>query len=209
MRRLFDLWNCAVDVVPGSTRGSKSRNFLTYVIVSLAIALTVELFFELLSKIKLGEIRSVAWVFCWVAFGYFGMTTLGVIRLISDDFQLSPRRLGRDIFVSASFTVVAFAFYYAQAGIVDTASPAGENSPSDYLYFSTVTFSTLGYGDFRPDVPARLMAAFQAVLGNLHLGLVVGAVYLAIETLSRPQTLYGYRATSKPRTKIRRQRRRK
>lgn len=42
------------------------------------------------------------------------------------------------------------------------------------LYFSIVTFTTLGYGDFQPQPQMRLIAAAQAIYGYLYLGLVVG-----------------------------------
>jgi hypothetical protein len=56
--------------------------------------------------------------------------------------------------------------------------------PSDYLlisqdfwtslYFSVVTLTTLGYGDFQPLPQFRILAAFEAMSGYLILGLVVG-----------------------------------
>lgn len=48
--------------------------------------------------------------------------------------------------------------------------------PFDSLYFSIVTWTTLGYGDFQPKSELRLMAAFQAVFGYLFLGLIVGSI---------------------------------
>lgn len=50
------------------------------------------------------------------------------------------------------------------------------------LYFSTVTFTTLGYGDILLDEKWRLMAAFEAANGIIIFGLttavVVGVVQL-------------------------------
>ncbi|WP_170576350.1 potassium channel family protein [Ruegeria atlantica] len=42
------------------------------------------------------------------------------------------------------------------------------------LYFSIVTFTTLGYGDMQPIPGMRIIAALEAVLGYLFLGLAVG-----------------------------------
>jgi Ion channel len=42
------------------------------------------------------------------------------------------------------------------------------------LYFSMVTLTTLGYGDVTPASGIRLIAAIQALLGYLNLGLIVG-----------------------------------
>lgn len=55
---------------------------------------------------------------------------------------------------------------------------------SDSLYFSIVTWTTLGYGDYQPHVALRLLAAFQAVLGYLYLGVSVGLITaIASETI--------------------------
>ena len=44
----------------------------------------------------------------------------------------------------------------------------------DYLYFSIVTWTTLGYGDLHPSEAGRLFAAFQALLGYVYTALLVG-----------------------------------
>ena len=53
------------------------------------------------------------------------------------------------------------------------------------LYFSAVTFSTVGYGDFQPIPRMRLLAALESVIGFLFFGLLAGA---AIDTISRSKT---------------------
>ncbi len=59
------------------------------------------------------------------------------------------------------------------------------------MYFSTVTFSTLGYGDFRPAPEARSYAAFLAVYGNIHLGLLVGGLFLTITFFAQKSARLG------------------
>ncbi len=54
----------------------------------------------------------------------------------------------------------------------------------DYLYFSIVTWTTLGYGDLQPVPDLRLLAALQALAGYVSLGLVVSLI-ISIN-LSRP-----------------------
>ena len=46
----------------------------------------------------------------------------------------------------------------------------------DRLYFSIVTFTTLGYGDYRPFAATRLVAALEAVYGMVFVGIFVGLV---------------------------------
>ena len=57
-------------------------------------------------------------------------------------------------------------FAYAYDGIGDVCSP---DTPYECLYFSVVTFTTLGYGDVLPpsEGAGRLYASLQALLGFL------------------------------------------
>lgn len=66
-------------------------------------------------------------------------------------------------------TITLFAEIYMRIGMFD-----------DFLtsiYFSMVTWTTLGYGDFVPTNAARLYAAFEALIGYLYLGLFVSVFY--------------------------------
>ena len=45
---------------------------------------------------------------------------------------------------------------------------------STTLYYSTVTFTTLGYGDFQPLPRMRTIAGIEALIGYGYLGMVVG-----------------------------------
>jgi len=70
--------------------------------------------------------------------------------------------------------LTAYAVLYSRLGI----GPADKIvSDWDYLYFSGVTFSTLGYGDFQPQNWSKIPAMVEAIVGNLHLGLIVGSAY--------------------------------
>ena len=54
------------------------------------------------------------------------------------------------------------------------------------LYFSTVTFTTLGYGDVVVDERWRLMAAFEAVNGIIIFGLTTAAVVAGVQRVYFP-----------------------
>jgi len=47
---------------------------------------------------------------------------------------------------------------------------------SSALYFSIVTWTTLGYGDFSPPANIRMVAGIEAMLGYIFLGVLVGLV---------------------------------
>jgi voltage-gated potassium channel Kch len=73
----------------------------------------------------------------------------------------------------ALIIIFAAIYYFFQPQIK---LPMGESNMSiwDSVYYSTVTFTTLGYGDFVPIGQLRLVAAIEAVLGGVSLGFLVG-----------------------------------
>lgn len=80
------------------------------------------------------------------------------------------------ILVCIPFFVFLFALVYAELGIIS--SSGAPVSEMDYLYFSIVTFTTLGYGDFQPTEAARLFAAVEALLGYVILGVFVSVLII-------------------------------
>lgn len=65
--------------------------------------------------------------------------------------------------------MVLFAFLYYQIGPTNS-------KVIDSIYFSIVTFTTLGYGDIQPAGDSlRLFCAFEALLGAITMGLIIGA----------------------------------
>jgi hypothetical protein len=60
---------------------------------------------------------------------------------------------------------------YTKLGQICVSNSADWVSP---LYFSAVTWTTLGYGDFTPPPDLRLVAAGEALFGYVFFGMVVG-----------------------------------
>lgn len=54
-------------------------------------------------------------------------------------------------------------------------------------YFSTVTLSTLGYGDFQPGQAARGIAALESLNGYMILGLLVSYIFKLLEVRVAPR----------------------
>ena len=46
--------------------------------------------------------------------------------------------------------------------------------PVDYIYFSVITWTTVGYGDITPSESSRLIAALEALSGYIFMGLFIG-----------------------------------
>jgi hypothetical protein len=44
----------------------------------------------------------------------------------------------------------------------------------EHLYFSVVTFTTLGYGDYLPQGYAKILAASQALIGFGYFAFIIG-----------------------------------
>ncbi len=73
------------------------------------------------------------------------------------------------LLVGMAVIIVLFAWIYQSAGL--------HSEFSTSLYFSMVTWSTLGYGDFTPNESTRFFAAFEALIGYLFLGLFISIFY--------------------------------
>ena len=93
----------------------------------------------------------------------------------------------------------SFAFCPSPAITPNNADPAVSNIKThDFftaLYFSLVTFTTLGYGDLHPSSQgARFVAVYQAVLGYLYLGLIVASIITTFNGRNDPsKTRYSQR----------------
>jgi len=79
--------------------------------------------------------------------------------------------------VSASlFAIILFALFFFSYGAIESAGGLASTLRwSDYLYFSTITFTTVGYGDIvaKPQALFRLMAAGEAFTGVFLTGLFI------------------------------------
>ena len=101
--------------------------------------------------------------------------------------------------------ITAFAHIYTVKGIIEsdiyvrgiskgTVTPIVKDWPS-CLYFSVVTFTTLGYGDFCPTFAARGVAAVEAGAGYVFLGLFVGMIVYSLQISHREE--FGQKNTTR------------
>ena len=84
-------------------------------------------------------------------------------------------------------TIFAFATLYQRGGIL-----YGHDisfNPVDALYFSVVTWTTLGYGDFQPTEGLRLLAAFQALLGTFFIPMLIAAMLFSLQLRSKEDNM--------------------
>ena len=127
----------------------------------------------------------------WYALSRLNETTAGntigaiasgalVLWLISQTWYYmtqvtSPRR--QLLLMGISFIQVVpflFAAAYGAFGYYDLCV-VGAKGPADVLYFSYVTFTTVGFGDLKPAGLCRGLAVAEAITGYILLGLFVAA----------------------------------
>jgi hypothetical protein len=68
--------------------------------------------------------------------------------------------------------IFTYAIAYTFLNVIGPNGPIGGDF-WEALYFSTVTFTTLGYGDMRPDGLARIFASTEALLGIFTISLFI------------------------------------
>lgn len=96
---------------------------------------------------------------------------------------------------SLAVIIISSAIIYHQMGIIDANGDIVKEFGVS-LYFSIVTFTTLGYGDFHPTEAARAIAALEAIIGFICLGLLIGTTIHLLQNL-QPKFLQQIRLKSK------------
>ena len=112
----------------------------------------------------------VAILFSWVVMASSGWWIFATPRM-----RLYGRVVAFVLIVaSAGILVLAYATVYMASGLVDTTNGKETvHASATCIYFSIVTFTRLGYGDFVPVPDARLIAASEGVAGEVVMVLVI------------------------------------
>mgnify|MGYP001358372194 CR=1 FL=1 len=115
----------------------------------------------------------------------FALALAGIAALCSS--EMSPARLFAILCINAACLLALYTLVYQSQGIA--VSGGGTTRLfADALYMSVVTWTTLGYGDRLPTPGMELVAASQAVVGYLYLGMLVGvATSLALQENPRQE----------------------
>jgi len=80
------------------------------------------------------------------------------------------------IIFSSAFVILFYATVYLLLNaIIYASSAAYKMSVGDYIYYSVITFTTVGYGDFIPKAAPtfRFLAASEAFIGTFMIGLFI------------------------------------
>lgn len=80
------------------------------------------------------------------------------------------------LFFITLFGAIYWALDYFSAGSMFADYPS-KSGPFDYIYFSVVTFTTLGYGDIVPTtIPEKMLVGFEVLLGFTMLGVLINLI---------------------------------
>ena len=143
---------------------AKHRKERWFWAVVLVIALFLSFFLQKYIPVasKCGPVSKLGFALATSATG--GVLGGLVASMFGPRYKLVARHkifIAASIITSLYFLIYSFAILYASAGIV----PSEGLVFGDYFYFSTVTFTTLGYGDFKPCAEVRMYSAMQGFLG--------------------------------------------
>ena len=83
-----------------------------------------------------------------------------------------------DLALVVFFLIEIYALTYHSLGLYRGNDPVTD--AVDFLYFSIVTWTTLGYGDISPASESRLFAAAEALTGYVFMGLYLSVVFHVI-----------------------------
>lgn len=115
------------------------------------------------------------------SYAYAFATTVTATGFVSLFYLATGKFHGRHSFTNlvlqATLLVLVFATIHHAFGMNPPAGSAAAAAPVDFatsLYFSIVTWTTLGYGDVTAAPPLRLLAGMEAAVGYVYFGLIVG-----------------------------------
>ena len=115
-------------------------------------------------------------IYCyWTAAIACGAAMTSLIGFLVND--IGPRRTLFAILGQSPVLIVTFAGIYRGQGLISNCASEPVvllNDAATPLYFSIVTWTTVGYGDFVATEAIRLVAALEAVIGYGFFGMAVG-----------------------------------
>ena len=154
--------------------------FFTFILFGLSF-LAINYYLLFFSNHKLPEINALFYIGIFlnsiIFLGSYIYLSSQIIKgLIYPDNRWSIFIIILLFIVCINIMIVAYADIYKRLGLL----PGDTHDPWTALYFSIVTWTTLGYGDFKPSEPARLIASFEALLGYIFMGCFIAFLFHAL-----------------------------
>lgn len=97
------------------------------------------------------------------------------VETYDEDWSLrSPNRSLMLLFINYIEMIIGFAALYLYTGAIGDVSKMPIRNPLDAVYFSSITITTLGYGDFTPiNETGKIMVSVETITGLIFIVLVV------------------------------------
>jgi uncharacterized protein YhhL (DUF1145 family) len=114
-------------------------------------------------------------------------TTILVRYLVSEFMNWAGNRVSRRMLAALTIAALVLVFLHAVeimvwAGVYKALLPAGQlNDFEAAVYFSFVTFTTLGYGDITLSEGYRLLSGIQALNGILLVGWSTALMFAVVQ----------------------------
>jgi len=125
---------------------------------------------------------------------FFGLTVSCLFSYLKNARIVSNSHLFTAVSAYILLGLLFFALYSAvnvlHPGSFQHSTSAPTGRPSELLYFSMITLTTVGYGDIVPvDGEARMLAALEGMIGVLYIAITVALLVSAYarQDSSRPE----------------------
>lgn len=124
-------------------------------------------------------LREVPWRI--VLFNFVGLVAVAPIMGATIQYRMFGRSLVI-LTVVLGLQIFLFAKVYYLTGLKEGNAVVHDFGTA--MYFSVITWTTLGYGDVTPVGEARVYAAMQALIGLVFMGLYIGIITQFIQALA-------------------------
>jgi len=105
---------------------------------------------------------------------FFGLVAVRILRSVLKEKRVTTGVISAALCVYLLFGFVWGMFYTFLAWVQPAAFSIGSADSTDFVYFSFVTLSTVGYGDILPVTPfARSVAYVEAVSGQFYMAVLI------------------------------------
>jgi len=134
--------------------------------------------------------RALAGMEWGVLTAFFGLTVAGLFSYLKSATYVGGAQLYTAVSIYLVLGMLWFSLYSAidavDPGAIRLGSSTATGRPSELLYFSLVTLSTIGYGDVVPlQSEVRILAALEGVTGVLYVAIAVALLVNAYRQQSK------------------------